>query len=129
MGQVIRTSQQNWLSNLAQAYRLRSAAILVDDAGLGINPTCHTLVDMGKRAKLSVREWMAVVASAGVGALGAWLVVMAVLDPEPYSKVFGAIAAGGVLAASGGFMAIRILTGDAPPRVQVSARGFEISWE
>jgi hypothetical protein len=126
---VIKTSQPNWLPKLTRAYKRRKRTLLVDDANVGINPQSETIIDMAKHAKLSPREWASVVTASGIGVVGAWLIVMAVLDPEPYSKVFGAIAAGGFLLSGGGFMAIRILTGHKPPNVRMSPRGFEITWD
>ena len=56
--------------------------------------------------------------------------VMAVIDPEPYTKVMTAIVAGAVLLGTGGFTAIRILTHIKPPHIRVSKPGlFEIHWD
>ncbi len=108
---------------------MRIRVLLVDDAHVGIKPESETLLDMGKRAKLSFREWAGVMVSLGMGLMGAWVIVMAVLDPEPYSKVASTIAAGVVLVGAGGFAAIRILTHHKPPKVKVSPLGFEIAWD
>jgi hypothetical protein len=114
---------------LAQAYRERTPVLLEDDAGIGIDPRSHTILDMGRMGSLSARDWSGVLISLGVAALGAWLLVMAVLDPEPYSKVALAIVTGATLAGSGGFYAVHILTKVKPPSVRVSRQGvFEIGW-
>jgi hypothetical protein len=126
---TIKTSSVDWFSQLARAYKLRTRVVLVDDAKVGINPESETLLDMGKRARLSAREWAGVMVSLGMGVVGAWVIVMAVLDPEPYSKVVGTIVAGAVLLGGGGFAAIRILTHHKPPKVTFSPRGFEIAWD
>ena len=126
---MIRTSSHSWLEALASAYKTKTSVILVDDAGLGVDPVTQSLLDMGKRANLSHRDWIAVVVALGVGSLGAWLVVLAVLDPEPYTKVSFAIGAGTLLTVGGGFSAIRVLTGYKPPKVTLSPRGFEISFD
>jgi len=125
---VIRTSSPGWLSMLARAYRTRTSATLTDDAGIGVNPITQTLYEMGKQAKLSQREWIAVGVALGVTSLGAWVVAMAVLDPEPYTKVASAIIAGSVMALGGSLSAIRVLTGYKPPTVSVSAEGFKIEF-
>jgi hypothetical protein len=126
---TIRTSTPGWLSALASAYRIKTSVLLTDDAGLGVDPVSETLFEMGRRANLSYREWIAVVVALGVTALGAFVVVMAVLDLEPYSKVASTIAAGTVMALGGGFSAIRVLTGYKPPKVTVSPSGFVIEFD
>jgi hypothetical protein len=130
---VVNTSNPDWFTQLARAYKLRSHVVLVDDAKVGINPESETLLAMGLRAKLNPREWAAVLVALGLLGMGAWLIVMAVLDPEPYSKIIGAITAGAILFGTGGFAAIRILTKHKPPKVTVSTKGlaiaFEIAWE
>lgn len=126
----IYTSSQDWLKQLAAAYRARMAITLVDDAELGVNPVSQTLLDMGRHAALSVKEWMAVLVSLGMGGLGAWLIVMAVIDPEPYTKISFALGAGTVMTMGGGWSAVRVLTGHKPPTVTLSPRGgFEIRFE
>ena len=129
MDEIIRTSSSGWFAQLARAYRVRARVVLVDDAHVGIHPHSETLLDMGRRASLSMREWAGVLIALGMSSIGAWVVVMAVLDPEPYSKVLGAIFAGAAVLGAGGFAAIRILTHHQPPKVTISTRGFEIAWD
>jgi hypothetical protein len=126
---VIKTSQSGWLEKLAGIYRKREHAILVDDAELGVDPGRDSLLSMGKRARLSAREWSAILIALGVAATGTYLLVMAILDPEPFSKMGMAIGSGTLLVLGGGLMAIRVLTRIKPPNVRVSARGFEIGWD
>ena len=129
MDEIIRTSSSGWFAQLARAYRRRVRVVLIDDGEVGIHPEAQTLLDMGKHAKLRPREWAGVLVALGMSALGAWLIVMAVLDPEPYSKILGTIVAGAAIFGAGGFAAIRILTDHKPPKVTVSRQGFEIAWE
>jgi hypothetical protein len=125
----IATSQQNWLAELSRSYKAREPVLLVDDARIGINPESESLLLMGRKAKLTAREWSAVLVCLGVSALGAYLLVMAILDPEPYSKIAFALATGALLIGSGGFMAVRILTKIKPPKVKMTTQGFEIEWQ
>lgn len=127
-GIVIRTSSPGWLALLAKAYQSQTSVALIDDAHIGVNPINDTLLDMGKKANLSQREWIAVLVALGVGLTGAYLLVMAILDPEPYSKIAFALGTGAVLVMGGGFAAIRVLVGHKPPNIKVSPRGFEISF-
>jgi hypothetical protein len=125
----IRTSDTAWLARLAAAYKQRSPVLLVDDAGLGVDPAKESLLQMGRRSSLASRDIVALLVELGMAAAGAWLIVMAVLDPEPYSKVSFAIGAGAVLLLGGGFAAVRTLTRDKPPRVRVARGGFELAWD
>ncbi|HXX63064.1 MAG TPA: hypothetical protein VEO56_04625, partial [Bacteroidota bacterium] len=91
-------------------------------------PSTETLLMMGRKGKLSAREWVAVFISLGVSVAGAYLLVMAILDPEPYSKIAAALVTGAVLIGGGGFMAVRVLTHIKPPDVKMAPQGFEIHW-
>jgi|ERR1051326_1313556 hypothetical protein len=124
----IKTSRSAWLTELSQSYKKKEPVLLVDDAKIGIDPSTETLLIMGRKGKISAREWIAVLISLGVAASGAYLLVMAILDPEPYSKIVAAIGTGAVLIGSGGFMAVRVLTHIKPPNVKMTPQGFEIHW-
>lgn len=128
-GLVVKTSHPDWLVSVANAYKSQMSFRIVDDARIGIDPINDTLLDMGRKANLSQREWIAVLIALGVSATGAFLLVMAILDPEPYSKIAFAIGTGALLIAGGGFSAIRVLVGHKPPNVKLSPKGgFEVSW-
>jgi hypothetical protein len=124
----IETSQSGWLVELTKSYKAKEPVMLVDDARIGLNPESESLLLMGKKARLSAREWTAVLVCLGVSSLGAYLLVMAILDPEPYSKIAFALATGAILIGSGGFMAVRILTRIKPPNVKMTSQGFQIDW-
>jgi hypothetical protein len=126
---TIRTSEPGWLAQLAKAYRNRDQVIIIDDANVGIDPSSQTLLDMGLKTKLSGKEWTAVMISGGMTIFGATVVVLAILDPDPTSKLGLLIASGALLALGGGFSAIRILTKHKPPNVRVSRNGIEIEWD
>jgi hypothetical protein len=126
----IRTSAKRWMEDLARAYKERIPFTLEDDAEVGIDPRADTILTMGLRAKLRPRDWYGVVVALGVAAAGAWLLVMAVLDPEPYSKIAFALATGALLLGSGGFYAVYILTRLKPPRIRMTGgKSFEVGWE
>jgi hypothetical protein len=125
----IKTSQAGWLGRLAKAYQKQTPVVVVDDGNVGIDPSSDSLLAMGRRAELGPRDWTAVAVALGVAATGAYLVVMAILDPEPFSKIGLALGAGTALVLGGGFSAIHVLTNVRPPRVHLSARGIEIAWD
>lgn len=126
---TIRTSQQGWLAQLARAYSNRDQILVVDDANVGIDPSSQTLLDMGLKVKLTRNDWIAVLLASGMTIFGAVVIVLAILDPEPTSKLGLLVASGGVMAIGGGFSAIRILTRHKPPNVRVSSKGIEIQWD
>ena len=127
--ETIHTSNKAWVQELSRSYKRRSAVTLIDDAQIGINPETDTILQMGQKASLGVNDWVAVVVALGVAAAGAYLLVMAILDPEPFSKIAFAIGSGAVLTMGGGFAAMRVLTKTKPPKVKVTSSGFEIAWE
>lgn len=103
--------------------------LLIDDAQVGIDPTRQTLLDMGRTAVLNRREWAGVLVSLGLTGIGLWMVVAAVLDPEPTSKLGLLIGGGTACLLGGGFSAVRILTRSRPPTVEVGVRGIQIHWD
>jgi hypothetical protein len=130
---VVRTSAETWVSEVADAYRHRRPFRLVDDGKLGIDPAAQTILSMGRQAGLSVRDWAAVLILLGVAGAGVWLIAAAFADPEPTSKLFLAVGGGVLFIFSGGFSAVKILTGDKPPTVVVSRAKeghfeFAIDW-
>jgi hypothetical protein len=126
----VKTSTRGWLKEVAEAYRNRVPILIDDDAQVGINPKEDSLLKMGIKAKLSAREWAGVCLSLGVAGIGVWLIVMAVLDPEPFSKVALVIVTGALLLGTGGLVAVRVLTHLKPPNIRIFKTGiFEIYWD
>ena len=125
---VVRTSQPDWLKALAIIYKNRKPVLLIDDAGLHVDPASFTLLQMAREVKLSGREIAAICVALGMSAAGIGMIVLAFVDPEPTSKL-GLLVAGGVASFfCGGWRAIQILTNLKPPSVRVTARGIEIVW-
>ncbi len=125
---VVKTSDPNWLQALAAVYRTRHAGLLVDDAGLGIDPSQQSLLQMAKHARLSKREIAGACVALGMSAAGMVMVVLAFLDPEPTTKL-GLLVGGGVVCVlGGGFSAIRIFTSHKPPDIRATPHGIEILW-
>jgi hypothetical protein len=126
---TVRTSESAWLAKLATAYRNREKTLIIDDANVGIEPGNQTIFQMGITAKLSKREWSTVLVSCGMGLFGVTMVVLAFVDPDPTSKLGLMVASGTILAFTGGFAAIRVLTHHKPPHISVSKNGFEVTWD
>jgi hypothetical protein len=124
----IRTSEQSWFLQLAKAYKERIPVLLIDDAKVGIDPAMESLVAMGLKAKLTPREWTAVSVAVGMSAAGAAMVLLAVLDPEPTSKLGLMVGGGALCVLTGGMTAVRILTKMRPPNVHIGPAGVQILW-
>jgi hypothetical protein len=125
---TIRTSEKDWLPRLTRAYRERAKIELIDDAGFGIDPATQTLMQMGLAGQLSRKEWSAVALSSGMTFFGASMVVLAIVDPEPTSKLGLLVASGALIALTGGFQTIRLLTRQKPPSISISTKGIHIDW-
>lgn len=125
---IVRTSEVDWLAKLTRAYRNHAEVELVDDAGIGVDPATQTLLQMGLTGKLTRREWSAVAVAGGMTVLGAAMVVLAIADPDPTSKLGLLVGSGALLALTGGFQTIRLLTRQKPPSITVSAKGIHIDW-
>jgi hypothetical protein len=67
--------------------------------------------------------------AVGLSAAGVLMVVLAFLDPEPTSKLGLLVGGGAVCVLTGGLTAVGVLTRRRPPNIEISARGFRISWE
>jgi hypothetical protein len=126
---TIRTSEKDWLARLTAAYRARAAVDLIDDAQVGIDPAQQSLLQMGVAGRLTRREWTAVSIAGGMTVFGAAMVVLAILDPDPTSKLGLMVGSGALLALTGGFQTIRLLTGKKPPSITISRQGVHIGWE
>jgi hypothetical protein len=125
---TIRTSEKDWLPRLARAWRDRAQVDLVDDAQLGIDPSTQSLLQMGLSARLSRREWTAVAIAAGMTVFGATMVILAVIDLDPTSKLGLMVGSGALLALTGGFQAIHLLTRQRPPSIVITTKGIHIDW-
>jgi hypothetical protein len=126
---TIRTSEKDWLARLTAAYRAHTAVNLIDDAQVGIDPQQQSLLQMGLSGRLSPREWTSVGISAGMTLFGAGLIVAAIIDPDPTSKLGLLVGSGALLALTGGFQTIRLLTGKKPPSITITRQGVHIGWE
>lgn len=125
---VIRTSERGWYTALARAYKDRVAVLVIDDAAVGFDPSEDTLYNIARKAKLSAREIAGACVAIGMSVVGVGLVVAAIVDPEPTSKLTALVTGGIVLVATGGASAVWILADRKPPTVKAGPKGFEISW-
>lgn len=126
---TIRTSEKDWLARLTAAYRAQAAVELIDDAQVGIDPAQQSLLQMGLTGRLTRRQWTAVSIAGGMTVFGATMVVLAFLDPDPTSKLGLMVGSGALLALTGGFRMIHLLTGKKPPSITITRQGVHIGWD
>ena len=111
---IIYTSQRNWLQLALECYRDKLKFDLIDDAGIGLTSKDLTsavkLIQKAKNTgRVSVKSIATILTSLGLSSVGIWLVLAAIVDPEPTSKL-GILLAGGIaLIALGGMSILRAL--------------------
>jgi len=97
---VIATSDPTWFQKALEAYRRGERFTLRDDAGVGLSAAAlgsgvaliRFVVVLGV---VPWREVLIVLTGLGLSVVGIWLILVAVADPEPTSKL-GILLAGGV---------------------------------
>lgn len=121
----IRTSQDKWLEKAVGAYKDKVDFYILDDEGLGLSEkdvrsAVQLLSFMKKEKKLKLKEITTVLVGLGITGSGVWLVLAAIADPEPTSKL-GLLVAGGImLALTGSFGTLSALG----VKFSVSAKGL-----
>ena len=126
----IQASQADWLLQALQAYRDKQPFEFVDDKELGFTPEdfesgAKLLAAARSRARLPIRAIMATLSSLGLSAVGVWMIIAALADPEPTSTLAVLIAGGVVLTLAGSFSTLLAL--GVRFRVSVGTRGIEVS--
>lgn len=86
-GALIKTSQQDWQLDLIRVYQKKKLFTFQDDASLGIDPRGKNLFDILKAAGLTIKEALAIISALGVAGFGAKILRVALIDPEPKSKL------------------------------------------
>lgn len=121
----IKTSEENWMDTAIKAYTAKKEFSLVDDAGLGltekdVRSALSLMAFMKKEKRVTIKELSTILIGLGITASGVWIVLAAIADPEPTSKLGLLIAGGLILALTGGLGTLRALG----ITYQVSAKAF-----
>ncbi len=100
---VIKTSKENWLDDALKLYVEKKTFSLIDDAKLGLEnkdmkSAISLLAAAKKKGNFSVKQLISVLAGLGITGLGVYLVILAIADPEPTTKL-GFLIGGGILLA------------------------------
>ncbi len=111
---IIKTSDKDWVSAAVKAYTKKVEFNIVDDAELGLSEkdvksAMNLLAFMKKERKMSIKDISSVLVGLGITAGGIWIVLAAIADPEPTSKLTLLIAGGLILAITGSLGTLRSL--------------------
>lgn len=111
--EVIRTSDPRWLEQVVRHYTRKERFQLLDDARLGLGPddlkSAVDLLRALKKRNVPRRQLWQVLTGIGISSVGIALVLAAILDPEPTSKLGILLAGGVVLILTGGLSILKAL--------------------
>lgn len=114
MNLIIKTSEEDWLKNTIEAYSKKQTFSLLDDAKIGLTEkdlvSAVTLIRAAKKkAGLSFKIIAQALTSIGITGAGIYIVILAIADPEPTSKLGLLITGGLILAVTGSLGALSSL--------------------
>ena len=130
MNKIIKTSKPEWLEEALKEYSSKQEFTLVDDANLGMTEkdlkSAVSLIRASRsKAGKTIKQITAVLVGMGMGASGVYIIILAIADPEPTTKLGLLITGGLILAISGGFGTLRALG----VNFSVTARKGDMSFE
>jgi hypothetical protein len=114
MNLLIKTSNTEWLKTAIEAYSKKKAFTLLDDAKIGLTEkdliSAVTLIRVAKKkAGLPFKTIAQALTSIGITGAGIYIVILAIADPEPTSKLGLLITGGLILAVTGSLGALSSL--------------------
>ncbi len=114
MSQIIKTSEPEWFETTLKQYSSKNEFIFIDDAQLGLTKTdlksAVSLIKASKsKGKKTVKTITSVLVGLGLSSSGIWIVILAIADPEPTTKLGLLITGGFILAITGGYGTLRAL--------------------
>jgi hypothetical protein len=107
MREIIRTSDKKWLEKALEFYKTKCAFDFLDDVPLGIGHndlvSALALIKAAKNSGAITWQQIGVILTGlGMSGMGIWMIAVAVVDPEPTSKLGILLGGGVVLALTGG---------------------------
>ena len=113
-GNTIKTSEKDWVSRAMKMYTTKQTFDLVHDAELGLSEkdvasAVNLMKFLKKENHLSVKEIAQILVGLGITASGVWMVMAAIADPEPTTKLGLLVGGGLVLALTGSLGTLRAL--------------------
>ena len=114
MNLIIKTSEEGWLKKSLELYSKKQTFTLVDDARVGLNEkdlvSAVTLIRAAKKkAGFPIKTIFQALTSLGITGVGVYIVLLAIADPEPTSKLGLLITGGLMIAVTGSLGALSSL--------------------
>lgn len=114
MDLIVKTSHTEWLKVAIENYSKKQAFTLMDDAKIGLTEkdlvSAVTLIRAAKKkAGLPFKTIAQALTSIGITGAGIYIVILAIADPEPTSKLGLLITGGLILAVTGSLGALASL--------------------
>ena len=103
MENIVRTTDVDWLERAIKLYTDKLTFTFIDDAKLGISEAdLKSAVALIRAAKskgmVAWQQIVGVLAGIGITGVGVWIIMAAIADPEPTTKL-GLLVAGGIVLA------------------------------
>ncbi len=113
-GEIIRTSDADWLNAALRHYSNKTRFDLIDDAGLGISESdlqsaVELIKALNNRKQLSRNKLLQILTGLGLSGIGIGAIIVAIFDPEPTSKLSILLAGGILLILTGGLSVLKAL--------------------
>lgn len=114
MKKIIKTSNKEWLESALKEYSSKNEFTLIDDKILGLQEkdlnSAVSLIKAAKtKGKKSIKQITKVLLGLGLSSTGIYVIIIAIADPEPTSKLSLLLVGGVILAISGGYGTLRAL--------------------
>ena len=100
---TIKTSEKDWLERAIKKYKNKETFVLIDNAGIGfdkddLKSAISLLKAVKEKGNISLKQIIAVLAGIGITGAGVYIIIAAIADPEPTTKL-GLLISGGILLA------------------------------
>lgn len=101
MNTIIRTSEVNWLERAIKCYSEKTRFTFIDDANLGIiekdlKSAINLIRGASTKSDKTWRSIAGVLAGMGISTMGIYIIGLAIIDPEPTTKL-GLLVGGGLV--------------------------------
>jgi hypothetical protein len=104
METTIKTSEVNWFERAINCYKEKRGFTFIDDVNLGIiEKDLISAINLIKSGKMTWKNICGVLAGIGISTMGIYIIRLAILDPEPTTKLGLLITGGLVLTVTGSF--------------------------
>jgi len=129
MDNTINSSDINFIQKVLSSFKKREPFVFNDDRNYGFSENdfsnaLYFLKKIKEEIGFSWKEFGQVLAGTGVCSAGLWIIRVAILDPEPTSKLWLLISGGAVLAVVGSLTVINAF--GMTWSIECSKNGFKV---